>query len=77
MQIEIFTRGVCMVSSSIVHHLVLLFSVSMNHFKMSIVDHDFKATESSKPEQGDSHCKIDVVKKHFMKLLCKQNSRWL
>ena len=71
MQIEIFTRGVCMVSSSIVHHLVLLFSVSMIHFKMSIIDHDFKAAKCSKPEQGDIHWKIDVMKKNFMKFLCK------
>ena len=62
-----------MVSSSIVHHLVLLFSVSMIHFKMSIIDHDFQAAETSKSKQGDSHCQIDVVMKHFMKLLCKQN----
>ena len=73
MQIEIFTRGVCMVSSSIVHHLVLLFSVSMIHFKMSIIDHDFKAAESSKLEQEDYHCKNAVVMKHFLRSLCKQN----
>ena len=73
MQIEIFTRGVCMVSSSIVHHLVLLFSVSMIHFKMSIIEHDFKAAESFKPEQEDSQWKIGAMMKHFLKSLCKQN----